>query len=154
MRLRIFILLSIILTSCTSTKTTESSIPNSSENAIYFLVFKISKDSLQEKSSIELVSTTKSIGKFKNDNLDHIDSENYLTFDLYEQDQLINTILLEHPLYKNVEYVEGNTFATKSIELNTEEFFVRIQMKGNSNKIKVSETLKDSIKKELLSIKL
>jgi hypothetical protein len=154
MRLRIFIQWSLILTSCTTTKTTESTIQNYNENSIYFLVFKISKDSLEEKSSIELVSTTKTIGKFKNDNLDHIDSDNFLTFELFEKDQLVKTIVLEHPLYKNVEYVEGNTFATKSIELNTEEFFVRIQMKGNSNKIKVSETLKDSIKKELLSIKL
>lgn len=154
MRIRTFLLLSIILTSCISTKITENTIQNNNESAIYFLVLRISKDSIQGKNTIELVSTTKTIGKFKNDSHNSIDSENYLNIDLYEKDQFINTIVLEHPLYKNVEYLDGNKLKTKYIELKTADFFIRLQMNGNSNMIKISETLNNSIKEELLSFKL
>ena len=100
-------LLSIILTSCTTTKPTETTIQNSKESAIYFVVLRITKDSTQGKSIIELLNTTKSIGKLKKDIRNEIDSENYLTVDVYDQDQLVHTFILEHPLYKNIEYSQN-----------------------------------------------
>ncbi len=156
-KIRTLLLLSILLTSCGLTKRTENNtgnIQNEDNNSIVFLVLKISKDSIQKKNVIEFVSKTKSVGKIKNDYQGLIDSENYLTIDLYEQDKLIKTIVIPHPLYKSVEYLDGNTLTTKSIELNKEEFFIRLQMKDNSNKIRISETLKNTIPKELTTIKL
>ncbi|MGV8964515.1 MAG: hypothetical protein ACOH2V_14200 [Candidatus Saccharimonadaceae bacterium] len=156
-KIRTLLLLSILLTSCGLTKRAENNtgnIQNEDNNSIVFLVLKISKDSIQKKNVIEFVSKTKSVGKIKNDYQGLIDSENYLTIDLYEQDKLIKTIVIPHPLYKSVEYLDGNTLTTKSIELNKEEFFIRLQMKDNSNKIRISETLKNTIPKELTTIKL
>ncbi len=154
--MRTFLLLSILLTSCGLTKSTES---NRSDiqydnNAIVFVILRIRKDSVEENNVIEFVSKTKIIGKIKNEYQSQVDSENFLTIDLYEQDKLIKTIVIAHPLYKNVEYLEGNSLVSKSIELNTEEFFIRLQIKDNSNKIKISETLKNATSKELTTIKL
>jgi len=109
---------------------------------------------VQEKNVIEFVSKTEIIGKIKNEYQSQVNSENFLTIDLYEQDKLIKTIAIAHPLYKNVEYLEGNSLVSKSIELNTEEFFIRLQIKDKSNKIKISETLKNATSKELTTIKL
>lgn len=143
------------MTSCTTTKPTETTIHNSKEDAIYFVVLRISKDSTQGNSIIELLNTTKSIGKLKKDIRNEIDSENYLTVDVYEQEQLINTFNIVHPLYKNVEYLnEENTFTRKLIELNAAEFFIRLQMNDDSSTIKISETLGNSIQEKLLTIKL
>ena len=155
--MRTFLLLSILLTSCVLTKRTESNksnIQNDDNNAIVFLVLRISKDSVQGKNVIEFVSKTKSVGKIKNDYQSQVDSENYLTIDLYGQDNLIKTIVIAHPLYKRIEYIDGNALTSKSIELNKEEFFIRLQMKDNSNKIRISETLKNTASKELTTIKL
>jgi len=154
--MRTFLLLSILLTSCGLTKSTES---NRSDikydnNAIVFVILRIRKDSVQEKNVIEFVSKTEIIGKIKNEYQSQVNSENFLTIDLYEQDKLIKTIAIAHPLYKNVEYLEGNSLVSKSIELNTEEFFIRLQIKDKSNKIKISETLKNATSKELTTIKL
>lgn len=138
------------------TKVTDS--PNSNienDDSIVFVVLKISKDSLQGKNVIELVSKTKTVGKIKNEYQSQADAENYLTIDLYEQGKLIKTIVISHPLYKKIEYLEGSSLTTKSIDLNSEDFFVRLQINDSkSNKIRISETLKHSAKKELAVINL
>jgi len=155
-RMRTFLLLSILLTSCGLTKRTESNRSNIQydDNAIVFVVLRISKDSVQGKNVIEFVSKTKTVGKIKNEYQSQVDSENFLTIDLYEQDKIIKTIVIAHPLYKRVEYLDGNALSSKSIELNKEEFFIRLQIKDNSNKIRISETLKNAAAKELTTIKL
>lgn len=154
--MKTFLLLSLFLTSCNLTKKTEinGSKINYDDNAIVFVVLKIKKDSIQGVNVIETVSKTKSIGKLKNDFQDQIDSENYLTIDLFEQDKLIKTSFIAHPLYKHVEYFDGNDLISKSIELNQEEFFIRIQIKDNSNKIRISEKLKNTSSRVLTTLKL
>lgn len=114
----------------------------------------MSKDSLQGKNNIELVEKTKTNGKIKNDYQNPIDSENYLTIDVYENDKLINTLVIEHPLYKRVEYSDGKTLISKSVELNMAEFFIRLQLNENSHQLKISETIKNTAKKELTTINI
>jgi len=124
-------------------------------NTIVFLVLRISKDSIQGKNVIEFVHKTKSLGKIKDNNNSHFNYENYLTIDVYQQDSIIHTMVIEHPLYKHVEYSgDNNILVSKYIELNKEEFFIRLQMTGDSNKIRISETLNNTSKKELAIIKL
>lgn len=155
--MRTLLLLSVLLAACGPAKKTESNKSkdlNTDVETIAFLVLRIRKDTVQGKNTIELVSLTKTAGKIKSDPQNHIDSENYLTLELYEQGKLINTMLIAHPLYKRVEYADGNTLKSKSIELDKEEFFIRMQVKGDSGKIRVFETLKGTSKKELMTIKL
>lgn len=155
--MRTLILLSIILTSCSLSRRTESNentIQNNDKNEIVFLVLKISEDSIQGKNVIEFVSKTKTAGTIKDYRQDHNDYGNYLTIDVYEQNKLINTIIIEHPLYKRVEYFDGNVLTSKSIELAEQDFFIRMQMTGKSTKIRIYETLKNTIKKEMTTIQL
>lgn len=143
------------MTSCHSAKQTESQDSEIHSSAIFFVVLKISKDTVQGRNMVELVSKTKSAGQIKEENQSHVEAERFLTIDLYERNELVNTLVLAHPLYKNIEYFDGVKLATKYVELDKEEFFIRFQMNdGNANKIKISETLIGANPKELATIKL
>lgn len=135
------------------TKSNES-IQQTDKSEIVFLVLRISKDSIQKKNVIEFVSKTKSEGKIKNDNQENLSYDNYLTIEVYEKDKRVNTIIMEHPLFKQVEYLDGNTLSSKSVVLDKQEFFIRLQIKGESAQIKVYETLKNTTQKELTTLKL
>ncbi len=152
-QMRIFLLLPIVLASCMLTKSNES-IQQTDKSEIVFLVLRISKDSIQKKNVIEFVSKTKSEGKIKNDNQENLSYDNYLTIEVYEKDKRVNTIIMEHPLFKQVEYLDGNTLSSKSVVLDKQEFFIRLQIKGESAQIKVYETLKNTTQKELTTLKL
>ncbi|HUH74703.1 MAG TPA: hypothetical protein VLZ75_09865 [Chitinophagales bacterium] len=154
MRIRILLLLSIFLTSCTSTKLIEDAPINYSEGVIYFLVFNISQDTALKNSTIHLTSKINSVGEIKNNFQEHIDSENYLKVEVYDKDLLINTIIIEHPLYKNIEYFDEEKLSTKFIELDSADFFIRLQVNNPSNVINISEVLNHSTPVELLKIKL
>jgi hypothetical protein len=150
------LLLSILLLSCSTARRIEpdqTNLQNRDQDLIGFLVFKIRKDSVRGKDVIELVSKTQSDGKIKGNSPASTDFEDYLTIEVFKQNKLINVTFIEHPLYKHVEYVdEQGNLSTKYIELDQAEFFVRLQMKGNSNKIRISETLKNAPKRELKTI--
>ncbi|MES2766256.1 MAG: hypothetical protein V4642_10325 [Bacteroidota bacterium] len=153
------LLLSVIIISCTSTKPPETKKQpaafDSDSNAIVFVVLKIRKDSAQGKNIIEVVSKTQSAGIIKNKAQTRTDPENYLTIDTFKNDSLFSTMTMEHPLLKRIEYIDDkNTLQSKSIELDTEEFFIRLHIKGKSNWLRISETLKNGLKKELTTIQL
>ncbi|MBK8563157.1 MAG: hypothetical protein IPN76_07350 [Saprospiraceae bacterium] len=120
-----------------------------------FVVLRISKDKEQRKSAIEFVSKTKSLGEIKEIPQGQIDAENFLTIELFEGAKRVKTIFMPHPLYKRIEYFDGNKLATKYVELEKEEFFIRFQMSvGSSNKVRISETLNGLKSTKLTVIKL
>jgi hypothetical protein len=131
----------------------QTNIQNRDRDMIGFLVFKIGKDSVHGKNVIELVSKTISSGRIKNDFQAPTVFENYLIVEVFGKNKLANTIIIEHPLHKHVEYVDdrGN-LVTKFVDLDHAEFFVRLQLSGNSNRIRISETLKNAAKRELKTI--
>ena len=146
-----------IVTSCSLAKnsgSTNGSMQEINKSEIVFLVLRISKDSISGKNVIEFVSKTKSTGKIKNENNNHINYDNYLTIEIYERNKLINTMVMDHPLFKRVEFSKGDTLSSKNIELTKEEFFIRLQINNNSNTIKIIENLKNNIKNELTVLKL
>lgn len=127
----------------------------SNENEIVFLFLKISKDLDSKTNTIEFIKTVKSEGTIKNNFEKETSSENYLTLEVYNGNVLEKTILMDHPLYKDLEYLdEKNNFQRKKVEVNSEEFSVRLQISGSNSSIKIYETLKTNPKKELLSLKL
>jgi len=154
----VLLLLSIMLASCSlSKKLSDDKINQQShhQDLIGFMVFKIEKDTIQKKNVIDLVSKTISSGKIKSESEASIDFEDYLTIEVFDKSKLVNTIVIEHPLHKHVEYVdEDGKLATKSVDLDREEFFVRFQLSGDSNTIRISETLKNSVKRELKTIRI
>ena len=125
----------------------------SSVDEIIFVVFKMRKDS--NKNTIEIISTTKATGKMKADLERPIDPENHLTLEIIENNQLVKTLRVEHPLNKVVEYLnENNQYVSKQVTADEGEFFIRIQKKAGQSKIRVLETLNGKTKNELQTFNL
>lgn len=65
---------------------------------------------------------------------------NYLTIAGYNDGKQIDSIIIEHPLYKHLEYLDGkNMLAAKDTVLQHAEFFVRLQAKGQLNTVRINE---------------
>lgn len=147
----------IMLSSCGGAKiNNDKSTSNVSENteAIVFLVFKMQQNDLKE-NSIELISQTQVSGKMKAEPENIAAKENYLSIDLYQKNRLYKTIIKEHPLFKHVEYPdENNHYVSKNIEVKEDEFFFRVQKNEQPIEIRISETLKNGTKKQLIDLKI
>jgi hypothetical protein len=154
----IILCLSILLASCSLSKKLgddKTNLQSQHRDLIGFLVLKIEKDTVRGKNVIELVSKTISSGKVKSEPQEPSDFEDYLTIEVFDRNKLVNTIIIEHPLHKHVEYAdEDGKLATKLVDLDRDEFFVRFQLTGDSNTIRISETLKNSAKRELKTIRM
>lgn len=150
------LILFIFLSSCGSSKINDGTIENQSKviDTLVFLVFRMHKDA-SGKNSLELISKTEKEGKMKEQTAISADTENYLTIDLYHDNGVFKTIVQEHPLFKHVEYTDdSNQFISKNIEVEQDEFFFRIQKSAKYIQIKISETLKNKPKKELIALKI
>lgn len=144
--------LSLILASCTwARQANHSALSENEGNSILFLVFKIQKDARQ--SSIELLSKSQSTGKVKQPAPRQPITNHFLTIGVYRKNRLVHTLTIEHPLYKHVEYVhENGVLASKNVELNEAEFFIRLPV--NADAIQISETISPGAEKPLTKIKL
>lgn len=132
-----------------NTKISNDSAQNNSENFLFFLNFTIKSENSNTNSVIELLDKKVQKGSFKSQKNDTF--ENMLIFDLYENNILIKSYSIEHPLYKNVEFVDdNNNLKTKSIKLTTAEFFIRMQTNHQKNSLKIFEKMS---KNEKLLIK-
>lgn len=121
---------------------------------IVFLTFKIEKDSLAKQSKLTLMNKTKGVGKLKTVS-ENAGVPNFLTVELFQRGNLSKSFTIAHPLYKHLEYAdEHHHFAVKDVEVAEEEFFFRLQTKGNGYSIRISETLKNQSKTELLTLTL
>jgi hypothetical protein len=154
----VMLLLVLFLTSCSLLRRMENDsgkIQAQRSDVILFLVFKISKDSVQNKNVIEPVSQDQSPGQIKAEPDSPNEFEDYLTVEVFEQNRRANVIIVEHPLRKHIEYVDDHgMLASKLVELDQAEFFIRVQLTGNSAKIRISETLKNTVRRELKTFKL
>lgn len=134
---------------------TSSISPRQNEDHLVFLVFKITKGSTLQKSKITLIEQTKSVGKMKSELENTPTSPNYLTFVCYENTTIIKTLLLPHPLFKNVEYLkDNNQYASKDIKLEEDTFFIRLPFDQKIRKISIFETLRNTPKEELFTFNL
>lgn len=128
-------------------------VSKSAVDEIVFVVFKMRKDS--NKNTIEIIATTKATGKMKADLERPIDPENHLTLEIIENNQLVKTLRIEHPLNKVVEYLnEKNQYVSKQVTADEGEFFIRIQKKTGQSKIRVLETINGKTKNELQTFNL
>ncbi len=120
---------------------------------IVFVVFKVTKNAA--RNVIAIISTAKSYGKMKAEIEKPISSENYLTIEIFQNERLVQTKRVEHPLLKYVEYPnENNQYVSKQLDLDEAEFFIRLQKKQGSTKIRISETLKNKSINELQTFTL
>ncbi len=118
-----------------------------------FLVFKIRKNAGQDGSSIELLSKTQGAGKVKRSATPPPITNHLLTIDFYRKNKIVHAMIIEHPLYKHIEYTdETGKLASKDIELDEAEFFIRMPVQGDA--VKISETIRPGAEKLLTKIKL
>ncbi len=146
----------LLIASCaisnTPTPANESSITNS-ENAIIFVVFKIRKG--QTKSTIEIVSNTKTIGTMKRQTENTLDSNNALTIEISKGNKTFQTITMNHPLFKSVEFVGlDGKLRRKNVLLEEDTFYIRFQTKGETTSLKIRETLSGTVSQEIANFKL
>jgi hypothetical protein len=124
------------------------------KDEIVFLVLKIRKDSVLNMNVIEVVDKIKVEGKVKNNDEENGIYENYLAIQVYEKGTLIQTMKIAHPLFKSVEYAEENILTSKTILLDEQEFFFRLRAKSGLTQVKIHETIKNDLSKELITIQL
>ncbi|NHM07270.1 hypothetical protein G4D82_08565 [Flavobacterium sp. CYK-4] len=92
-------------------------------------------------NALMMTSTSIGKGKMKPEIVRPIDSGNYLIVEIFQDEKRTDTRRIEHPLLKNVEYLnENNQFSTQAVKLDEAEFFIRLQKKGIT-KIKIIETI-------------
>ncbi|HMI07974.1 MAG TPA: hypothetical protein VK528_10540 [Flavobacterium sp.] len=158
MRPYLFVWLAALFLSCGTSRIPEDGtvaiIPDQQE-AIVFLSFKMEKDPVAHENKISLIGKTKASGKVKKGSDTNADTPNFLTVELFQNGTLAKTFTISHPLYKHVEYLgDDNKYTFKDAEVDAEEFFIRIQTKGNQNEIRIFENGKSCPKKELLTLNL
>jgi hypothetical protein len=148
--------LTLIIASCaissSSTQTNEIPAANS-ENTIVFVVFKIRKG--PTKSTVEVVSNTKSTGKMKRQTENTLDSNNAMTIEILKDNKIFQTITMNHPLFKSFEFVATDgKLGRKDVALKEDTFFIRFQTKGEATSIKIRETLSGTVSQEIANFKL
>lgn len=146
----VIILFQILIISCSVSNNNNSNLETEVKepelNQSYFLVFNIHRNNNNSTNIVELVSKKEIVGKMKTESTNR--SSNYLTLHLYSGKRLVDTVAIDHPLYKHYEYIGKNgTFAYKDTVIDNADFVIRTQK--SINEIKIFETLKNQPKKQL-----
>lgn len=150
-----FIIFLIILNSCNTTKKAinDSEIPDSeitdssSAAKIIFLNYKIKKDS-KGIEEIKLINKIISKGSLKKngqkETTDIIDG--FVCTQLDKKLLPIDSVQISNPLIKTFEYFDpSGLMGKKTIELDSAEFTVRIQLKPNAKFVSLKKTNSNNI---------
>lgn len=143
----------VFMHACSTSKLNQSE-ATQPKDEIVFVVFRISHNTVKQKSNIEVLDLVKTDGTFKEDYDSDWDYGDFLTFEVIEKDKIVRHFTMEHPLYKRVEYDEDGEMKSKNLKLTQEDFFIRIQAKMPEIKLKIYETINSVGKKELATIKI
>jgi hypothetical protein len=149
-----FIIASLVcILGCNTTKSTHISLVEQPlVDKIVFLNFSIQKT--KQSPIIKLEKATKVNGSLKKVPPPENRFLNFLTFEVFNNDRITQTIDMEHPLMKVVEYVDDDkTFKRKQLELENEKFVLRFQNLGETGKVIIYETLKGKVKTKISTIK-
>ncbi len=152
--IKIFFFLSVtLLIGYTAKGQAVKSIPDA-EPKMLFLVLKLHKDSVSGINSIELLSQQIAPGKIKK-RKQKTAPKSYIAVSLWQQDNLIATEIVDHPLFKQLEYTdEKGLLKSKFVELNAAEFFTRLQLSGNADMLSISEVINNSPQEQLMKIQI
>jgi hypothetical protein len=118
-----------------------------SQDSILFLAYEVKKDSVSGKISLDILFQKKTAGLVKPNSMDNASSEpgNWRITAKDKKDKSVQTLLLENPLHKKLEYVDANgNMAIKDVWLNRTELTVRMNYKMNMHKIVIQEMVPDN----------
>lgn len=151
------IIIFLLLLTATACKTSQdlTSEVNNPEPKILFVGLKIIRNSLVQQSTLHLVKQTEGIGQLKKTNQTSIKYPNFLTLYAYQKEVLIDSVKIEHPLYKHFEFIDDQSkFNVKDTVIGEADFFVRFQATSKITEITVKENLFGKKAIMLNSIKL
>jgi hypothetical protein len=116
--------------------------PHPDTPTIVFSVLQILRPSPEEPSRIQLLETQASPGKLKKKSEAPLSFTHYLGIGIYRNGIRMDTLTLEHPLYKHIEYVnDQGELAVLDTMLTKADFFIRFQSLGAANEIRIFETV-------------
>ena len=147
-----------ILSSCCTSKSgqkSEAISENPVQDSLVFITMNMRFDSLENKNKVEVLQIIKKPGTFKKRLIKNIESENRLSCIVQnEKTGMKDSFYVEHPLYKEIEYLdEKNQFEKRNINLKESEFFVRFEKKNYTSLI-IYENTPLTINQKLTVIKL
>jgi hypothetical protein len=145
-----------LATSCTSHKAANTNSREEDSKKIIFLVLEIKTDSATARNSIKLVKKSMSEGTLKKqDQGEGAYAANKLIIHHFEDGELKDSLVLPHPLYTEIEYVnEDKSLSKKTIKKNEAEFFFRLQAKSASGRAVIFEKLNGMPRTQLTQIDL
>lgn len=112
---------------------------NSNTERIMFVSFNAKLNQNSQKTEIQLIEKNIVGGNLK----PQLEKTflNSISIQVYENNKFKNTIILEHPLYKTVEFEKEGTFQKKELKLEEADFFFRLQLNSNKTELKIFEKL-------------
>jgi hypothetical protein len=120
---------------------------------IIFLTMSIADAPHQGVRTITVQDLVKTPGTLKTSLARSFQNRPHLSCILYAGSLRLDSINLEHPLFKQVEYVnEQNQLHQKAIKLDQAEFYIRFQP-ARADQLKIEERLPGTQPKTLLTIK-
>jgi hypothetical protein len=132
----------------------DQGVPADGRDEIRFYYLKIGHDPGTNHNRVNLIRQSVSVGKLKEQNLP-VHSDTYLTISVDNGAGQSDSFQIEHPLYRRVEYVQDSVLMNKEMTLDESEFFIRVPVKrGITRAIRITETLNDSVRNNLLTIKI
>ncbi len=143
----------LLITSCVGRRNLQ--IDNKSDqSSINFILLSIKRDS-SNFSQIQLVSKSKVAGKLKYQPQNSYNGDNFLTIYLKNPKIIVDSITIEHPLKKHIEYLnESNNFAVLDTMVKKEEFFIRFESTSKIEQIIIFEKLHNQIKNKIATVNI
>lgn len=124
------------------------------QSSINFILLSIRRDS-SNNSQIQLVSESKVAGKLKYQPQNSYLGDNFLTIYLKNTKTIVDSITIEHPLKKHIEYLnESNNFAVLDTMVKKEEFFIRFESASKIEQIIIFEKLNNQIKNKIATVNI
>lgn len=142
--------------SCKTTQGSQSTAePSASASVptIHFLTFYIQKSASREISTVKLLNHQTATGTLNRQPVGIFPAS--LTCYLYQGKRLIDSVRIEHPLHKHLEYTtKDNTLASKDTVIEQAEFSIRYQTELQVNEVRMTETLPSYNTHKIATIKL
>lgn len=121
---------------------------------ILFITMRMAHDPKTGNREIQVQDLLRAAGTIKKKASQPALSAPYLSCILFSGQVRLDSILLPHPLYRQVEYVnDQHQLTRKAFSADEAEFFIRFQQ-GQAQGLKIEERLPDAAPKDLITIKL
>jgi hypothetical protein len=155
----VFAALLVFLFSCRIQPVSYSALNTNTEPAkIIFLTFSIKHNKIKKESACQLISIQTVEGKAKivRSDKDSTLYRNYLLCNYTDEKGNVEfSTVIEHPLYKTMEYVdENNKLGIKQLDLDSAQFSLRVNSIPGMTRLQISQVVHKSNPEKLINIRI